>query len=389
MKSLREQAEERLKNGYFYTTPVDINHAKQLIHELQVHQIELELQNEELKRIQQELQKTQTLYYELYNFAPVGYVSLTTELSIENINQTGAELLAGEKSEPKQFLDHSFAEYVHPNSQDALYFFCQKLQKVPGKHSTVLQIKNPNTQPLYIEMEGVPRAVEEGRLTLFCTFLNITDRLRMEEELKHSLQIKELLLRELNHRVKNNLQMISSLIFLQKETLECQEAREALEKIQSRIKCISIIYEMLQKSDQVGKINLKLYSRSLTERLLENFIDTPSRIEVLYDLDEFWIDTDRIVSLGQVLNEILLNALKHAFPGNTKGTLTLKLKDLKNGNLLIQIQDSGPGIPDSALKGISGTLGFQIMQGLITKLNGTLEIKNQQGALYSLQIPIK
>ncbi len=386
--TLRELAEERLKNRSISSVPLDIDQAKRLIHELQVHQIELELQNEELKRIQEELQAARSLYHDLYTFAPVGYVTLTEDLLIENINPAGAEILAGYKTAPHQYFGRAFTEYIHPDSQDALYLFVQDLKTSKDKQSIILRIRSTENQPVYIKTEAVKKVLETGKCVLFCTFLNITDRIVIEEELKKSLQIKELLLRELNHRVKNNLQMISSLIFLQKNTKECQETHETLEKIQSRIKSIAIVYEMLQKSEQIGKVNLKEYCYSLTQRILENYIQNPGRVDVLYDLDEVWIDTDRIVSLGQVVNEILLNALKHAFPGTASGTLTLRLKDLKNGSILLQIRDTGPGIPDTVLKGNSDTLGFQIMQGLVSKLNGTLEIKNEGGALYSLTLPL-
>lgn len=188
---------------------------------------------------------------------------------------------------------------------------------------------------------------------------------------------KESLMKEIHHRVKNNLQIVMSLLRSQSSTLTNEEAFEAIQKSQQRLYAISLLHQKLYMTDIVREIEMKSY----IDGLLENFNDTfdlSDRIDFKMDIESVYLHETQAISVGLILNETVTNAIKYAFPNQNKGTITIKLKPylLK---MILEISDNGIGLPsDFDLKTVS-TLGTTLIKGLAEQLNGQAMFENQNG----------
>ncbi|OUC11729.1 MAG: hypothetical protein B0A82_26410 [Alkalinema sp. CACIAM 70d] len=214
-------------------------------------------------------------------------------------------------------------------------------------------------------------------------------QLLQEKELL--LQEKERLLQEVHHRVKNNLQLITSLINLQRQTLSDPAATLALQTSQTRIQSLAMIHEHLDESDRFAQLNLAKYISELTHYLCH--VATIDHIlETRFDLEPVCLSADAATACGLVLHELIHNAIHHAFPDQTVGRLIIRLRLISQGNPAIQtcqilIQDDGVGLPPEINPLQSETLGFQLVTALLKKLRGTLEYDRPLKG-FQIQFPI-
>src|SRR5436190_12772891 len=207
---------------------------------------------------------------------------------------------------------------------------------------------------------------------------DITDRRRAEELIQASLREKEALLREIHHRVKNNLQITSSLLRLQAGAIENGEARQAFAETQHRIRSMALVHEKLYQSTNLSRIDFGDYIRTLGDLLFKSFAADPSRIQLTVIGDEVLLSIDTAVPCGLIVNELLLNALKHAFPEGERGEIIVELADGGDGWCRLAVRDDGVGLPDD-MSGDSGTLGLQLVRGLVAQLDGRLAIERGRG----------
>jgi len=195
--------------------------------------------------------------------------------------------------------------------------------------------------------------------------------------LEHLLKEKEWLLKEVHHRVKNNLQMVMSLLSTQLSYLNDEAALLAIKDSQNRIQAISLIHKKLYQSNNIAVIDLPVYIQELIEYLKDSF----SSQHLIFDTDiaPLKLDAAQAVSLGLILNEAITNAIKYAFPGNRPGKISIHLTQLKKENYVLKIADNGTGLPPDFDSWQSGTLGMSLMQGLSEDLNGSFQISSESG----------
>lgn len=208
------------------------------------------------------------------------------------------------------------------------------------------------------------------------------------EKLKKLLDDKEWLLKEIHHRVKNNLQVVISLLNTQSKHLSSEEAIEAIRKSQQRMFAMSLIHQRLYQTDDLGSIEMSWYIRELVQYLQQSF--NTERIKFLVDCDEMTLDVAQAVPLGLILNEAVTNSIKYAFPDNRNGRINIRLKELPGDELSLEIKDNGVGFPDGKLPGGSGALGVSLMNGLATQLHSDLVISsNKEGVSIMVQFLIR
>jgi len=145
------------------------------------------------------------------------------------------------------------------------------------------------------------------------------ERMEAEEEIRKSLREKEVLLKEIHHRVKNNMQIVSSLLNLQVESIDDENTRQILRKSQDRVKSMAIVHEKLYQSKDLSMIEFGEYTRSLTARLLHSFEDDANGIQLEIDMDDILLDVNKAIPCGLIINEIISNSIKYAFPNSTAG----------------------------------------------------------------------
>jgi len=219
----------------------------------------------------------------------------------------------------------------------------------------------------------------EGRpLRMVGTHLDISERKRYEGDLQRLLAQEENLLRELQHRVKNNLGVIISLLNLQMSRLEEGPARSALADAQARIRSMSSIYERLYSKDDMGNIDVGAYLGDLALALLSAYAVVPGRIRLERDFDPLRLDAARSVPLGLILNELLTNALKHAFPGDREGNVRVGLGP-RGGSMVLSVADDGVGLPPAFDHSDASGLGFTLVRALVDQLGGLLRVEGAGG----------
>ena len=219
----------------------------------------------------------------------------------------------------------------------------------------------------------------------------IEERKRAEAELQRSLKEKEVLLRELHHRVKNNLQVISSLLDLQSENVKDQQAYGIFLEAQNRIRSMAHIHEQLYQSSNLAELNVSSYIEQLVQTLLQSYGRT--NISPQIQIEEVALDMDTAVCCGLIINELVSNALKYAFPAVAPETMTGNeiLVTLSNSNdrmLSLAIRDNGVGLPNMNFEEAHTlSFGLRLVKMLVRQLKGTLNIDGNQGASITIVFP--
>ena len=212
--------------------------------------------------------------------------------------------------------------------------------------------------------------------------VDIRERKQNEQALQKALQEKEGLLKEIHHRVKNNLAVISSLLNLQAAAIEDEKIRSALADCRSRVQSMVIIHENLYQSTDFAKLNLKEYVAKLVSRLLYTYRVHRNLVKVSIDIEDIVIPTDFTVPCGLVLNELISNALKHAFPEEKAGEIGITGRQA-GADIIIKVSDNGVGLPDNFDISKSNTLGLGLAQRLVERqMGGTFKMSNNNGAVF-------
>jgi two-component sensor histidine kinase len=204
-------------------------------------------------------------------------------------------------------------------------------------------------------------------------------RLEEQTELLHE---KEVLLKEIHHRVKNNLQIISSLLNLQTDRVKDTGTLRALRDSQTRVHSMALIHEKLYQSKSLAKIEFGEYVQSLAKDLFRSYQRTLGNIRLNIQVDEVHLDLDYAVPCGLILNEVMSNALKYAFPNGKNGTITVELRANPNQILSLRVADDGVGLPAGLGILNNKSLGLQLVNSLVTQVEGKLEVDNSAGTAF-------
>jgi len=236
----------------------------------------------------------------------------------------------------------------------------------------------------FITVKLIP--LNEQKMVIF-TLLDITDRLKTEKYLKNSLIEKETLLKEIHHRVKNNLQTVSSLLDLQAESITEPKSLEAFRSSQSRIKSMALIHERLYKSENLAKIKAYEYIKNLIEYLEGTYHSSSREIEITTELKDLYLNLDVAIPCGLIINELVTNSMKYAFPHNQKGNIKVSLLSDNEKNLILSIMDNGVGIPLNFKTLNPQSLGLELVKLMVKQLNGTMAIDGTAGTKISITFP--
>ena len=215
------------------------------------------------------------------------------------------------------------------------------------------------------------------------------ERKLAEEEIKKSLKDKEMLLREIHHRVKNNLQVISSMLYLQAAKSNNPAMVEGLVESQNRVKSMVMIHEKLYKSQDLASFNYTEYIRDLANSLFRSYRLETNRIQLELDVGDIILDTDTAVHCGLIINELVSNSMKHAFPGNANGVISIRFKSEDENKYILVVSDNGVGIKDKEQARIKDTLGMQLIYTLVEQLDGNVDISGDKGTTFTINFSLK
>jgi PAS domain S-box-containing protein len=216
---------------------------------------------------------------------------------------------------------------------------------------------------------------------------DITRRKISEEQIKQSLREKEVLLREIHHRVKNNLQIISSLLSLQTPNIKNKKDLEIFMDSQNRIRSMALVHEKLYQRKDISGINFEEYVKELTNILKDSYRIKAEFIEFKIDVDDIMLNIDLSIGLGLIINELVSNAFKHAFPGNVNGLVEIIVKSGENNSLFIRVADNGVGIPENIDFRNTDSLGLQLVTTLVEQHGGKVELSIDVGTVFDITFP--
>ena len=229
----------------------------------------------------------------------------------------------------------------------------------------------------------VAQKYQQGRAAVSIG-LDITERKLAEKQIQDSLEEKEVLLKEIHHRVKNNLQIVSSLLDLQSMKIREPQTQQLFRASQSRVKSIALIHEKLYQSENLERVNCYEYLYSLANYLFQTYSINPEKIELQLDVDPISLNLDTAIPCGLIINELVSNAFKHAFPGELKGLVKIRLKS-SGQTFVLEVSNNGVICPKPIDIKDKKTLGIQLINALIQQLSGEVEIDRSKGTSFQIK----
>ena len=205
------------------------------------------------------------------------------------------------------------------------------------------------------------------------------------ETINKALDTNKMLMKEVHHRVKNNLQVVSSLLNLQSRYMDDDLAKQALSTGRARVQSMSLLHQSLYQKDNIKLVDVKSYFGNLCENLFSTYKVGDKNIEMIKDIDEMDLDVDTVIPMGLITNELISNALKYAFEGTESGSITLRLKD-NDSHLVLQVADDGGGIPFTEIPDKTESLGLKLIKSFSEKLEAEVIIENTNGTSFRIII---
>ncbi len=334
----------------------------------------------ERKKAEEELQESEEKYRTLIEHSLQGIIiAQGTPLRLAFANTAAAEVSGYTVEELLSFSSGSIRHLVHPEDQPVFERYVARLKGKPVPMRYDFRIIRKDGEVRWLEIYA--SVIEyQGNPAVQVTFIDITERKQAEEKIKQSLREKEVLLREIHHRVKNNLQVVSSLLNLQSEHTKDEKYTEMLKESQNRIRSMALIHEKLYKSENLADIDFKEYIESLVHGLVRTY-KTTDRVALKIDVKDISLGIDAAIPCGLIISELVSNSLKYAFP-DREGDITITLHS-SDGKVELVVADSGIGIPDTVDFKKTETLGLDLVTTLVEgQLNGSITLDKKGGTAF-------
>jgi PAS domain S-box-containing protein len=239
-----------------------------------------------------------------------------------------------------------------------------------------------------VEIGLNPIETDEGPMVL-SAIVDISARKRQEERIQLALKEKDVLLGEVHHRVKNNLQIVHSLLDLQSSRVSDRAVVDMLRDSQNRIRSMGLIHQTLYQSKDFAQVDFSRFLDSLVPTLVTSYGVNPDRIALSVEAAQLLLPINAAIPCGLVVNELISNALKHAFPGDRKGEIAVKLFADPAGKAVLSVTDNGVGIPEGVKMTHSGTLGMQLITLLTGQLGGDVTMRRSNPTEFLVTFPIE
>ncbi len=313
----------------------------------------------------------------IFDASPSGIILVDPSGIITFANQRMADMFGCALDE---LVGSSYPSHVHPDQRST--GDARMRQLIRGEVDSV------NTERYYIRKDGTGfwgylsgrrQADESGTfVNLVGIIMDITALKQVENTLKASLKEKESLLKEIHHRVKNNLMVVSSILSLQSGTIRDQKVRDLIEECRRRIQVMSLIHNKLYRSANLAHIGFREYTEDLLGDIASSYGDRAGNIALVTDVGDISFDIETAIPLGLIMNELVSNAMKHAFPAERKGTITVNLNE-QEGSFRLTVGDDGAGFPEDLDFTATESLGMQLVVSLVEQLDGTIELITDNG----------
>ncbi|MBN2734547.1 MAG: PAS domain S-box protein [Methanomicrobiaceae archaeon] len=324
-----------------------------------------------------------------FDLAEVIFIASEKDGTIKDINEKALEILEYSKKEAtdKNFFDlllkdnnservkNLFNESLKFRNFRPLYFSCR------------IQTKSGRIRDVSLSAVILKDAAGGEVKGLLITGTDITEELETKKALELSLEQKSALLSEVHHRVKNNLQIITSLFELKSSGTKDKTLMKFLNESKSRINTMAIVHEIMYSTDNYTRVNLSDYTRDIVAETFSSH-KPKKKINVSYDLDDVFYDLDHSIPYGLLLNELVANSIIHAFKEEDGGSISISLK-IQDEKIILTYKDNGCGIPSDEELKEKGTIGFYLISGLVGQLSGKMQILREGGTTFIIELELQ
>ncbi len=333
------------------------------------------------KQTEEQLRAATVMLSSLIDHLQSGVVVEDDTRRITHVNQAFNDMFGVPISPKSLFGVDSRLLFLQPAN------FASRIEEIIKAGTTVLDEELQWKDRVFLR-NYIPLSLGEGYRYHLWQYHDITVSRHAEEQIKSSLKEKEVLLKEIHHRVKNNLQIICSLLSLQaKEIVDDPKAGQTFKESQDRVKAMALIHERLYQSPDLAKIDFAGYVRSLTGNLLRSYRVNANAIRLNLEVDSVPMNLDVAIPCGLIINELVSNAFKYAFPGGESGEITVRFAEEGGQALRLTVRDTGVGVPENANPEKSESLGLKLVRSLTEQLGGSVGFRNQNGFQCDIRIP--
>ena len=303
-------------------------------------------------------------------------VQIEQDGTIVFINKAGADYFGAES--PADMKGKPILDFVHPEYRESIKKRKKSLENneeiQPYEHKIILM----NGKERFIEAHSIP-IIYNGEHAIQTVIHDITELKERQRSIGESLKQKETLLKEIHHRVKNNLAMISSMLELQIMQSDNSSAKMALRDSQLRIRSIAMIHEKLYQSESLHNISFDEHLKELIETIQKTYAVTGKKMTFSFKLHPLVLEVNQVISCSLIINEVIVNSLKHAFQGKNSGHISISLT-FKKPIVELKVEDNGSGLPENFNISDQKSLGMTLIQALANQLDGSMEFRNRQNA---------
>ena len=243
-------------------------------------------------------------------------------------------------------------------------------------------------RPVNVLITGCRIKLSENRYGSYLIYIDISKHKRSEDQMRSSLVEKEVLIREIHHRVKNNLQIISSLLHIQSSKITSEEMVSMFTNCQNRVKSIALIHEKLYQTNSFTRVDFGSYTKNLVYYLFRMFDVKSDKVTLKLNVENVFLPMDTAIPCGLIINELVTNSLKHAFSDERRGEIVIETVYHSNNKFTLTIKDNGKGIPEDVDYYNSRTVGFNLINSLVRQLGGNLVINRSEGTEFKITFSI-
>ncbi|MBT4286126.1 MAG: PAS domain S-box protein [Deltaproteobacteria bacterium] len=363
------------------------NHTKELNEVLETKQKIIESSLKEKETLLQEIQQREKRFEDIVELLPGAVVEMDTDLKISYFNRAGLILFGYTHQDIQKGM--MGIDLLHPDDRKKAVQRIAEYhegKRVPSVEYRVLRKDKKNVPVLF---RAIP-VRQVGKITGYRAVMTDISRLKqVEKEIRASLKEKETLLQEIHHRVKNNLTVVSSLLRLQASSMSDERLKEALTESQNRIYAMSAVHESLYSAKDISEIDLKSYLSKITGTLIQTYSVNKRNIKLNIESEKIAVNIEKASPIGLIINELISNSLKYAFPNEKQGKIEISAKKIDKSLQLI-VMDNGVGIPEGLDWKNTKSLGLKLVRTLVeNQLDGSIDLDNTNGIKFTIKFNIE
>ncbi len=335
------------------------------------------------KRIESALRESEARFRMMADTAPVMVWMAGADTHCTFVNKRWLEFTGRTLEEE---IGDAWITGVHPHDLARCHESYHNSFKSEQPFTMEYRLRRADGEYRWVLDTGVPLFESNGRFAGYIgTCMDLTERKEMEDQLRKAVKEKESLLREVHHRVKNNLQVISSLLNLQCASVKDSQIVQLFRECQVRITSIALLHETLHRSSDLSRIRMDDYMRTLTGHLFRSYGVDNTLIGLRLQVDDVELDIDTGLTCGLIIDELVSNCLKHAFPSGQRGQITIDLHENGDHTFTLHVGDDGVGIPRDGVLNNPDSLGLELVSLMAEKLEGAIELQSGRGTEWRIR----